>query len=63
MKIFRRLLGFLSPYRRGLAISWGLASLAMVGTVALPALTGGAVEAIKRGATAAQPAPRRHPGP
>jgi len=52
MKTFRRLLGFLSPYRRGLAISWGLASLAMVGTVALPALTGGAVEAIKRGATA-----------
>ena len=52
MKIFRRLLGFLSPYRRGLSISWGLASLAMVGTVALPALTGGAVEAIKRGATA-----------
>src|SRR5271167_525686 len=50
MRTFRRLLGFLRPYRRGLAISWLLASLAMVMTVALPALTGGAVEAIRRGA-------------
>ena len=40
MTTFRRLLGFLSPYRRGLAASWGLASVAMVMTVALPALTG-----------------------
>ena len=54
MITFRRLLGFLSPYRRGLATSWGLASLAMVGTVALPALTGRAVEAIKHGAAATQ---------
>ena len=54
MTIFRRLLGFLSPYRRGLATSWGLASVAMVGTVALPALTGRAVEAIKHGAQASQ---------
>ncbi len=54
MKTFRRLLGFLSPYRRGLATSWGLASVAMVGTVALPALTGWAVEAIKHGAAATQ---------
>jgi len=49
MRTFYRLLGFLSPYRRGLAISWGLASLAMVVTVALPELTGRAVQAIKRG--------------
>ncbi len=50
MSTFYRLLGFLSPYKRGLGISWVLASLAMVMTVALPALTGAAVEAIKKGA-------------
>ena len=50
MTNFYRLLGFLSPYRRGLGISWALASLAMVMTVALPALTGRAVQAIKNGA-------------
>jgi ABC-type multidrug transport system fused ATPase/permease subunit len=50
MKIFYRLLGFLSPYKRGLGISWALASLAMVMTVALPELTGHAVEAIRKGA-------------
>jgi ABC-type multidrug transport system fused ATPase/permease subunit len=51
MTTFYRLLGFLSPYKRGLAISWALASLAMVMTVAVPYLTGRAVEAIKNGAT------------
>jgi ABC-type multidrug transport system fused ATPase/permease subunit len=56
MKIFYRLLGFLRPYRRGLTISWLLASLAMVMTVALPRLTGLAVEAIDKGARHA----RRH---
>jgi ATP-binding cassette subfamily B protein len=50
MKTFYRLLGFLSPYKAGLAISWSLASLAMVMTVALPRLTGAAVEAIRKGA-------------
>jgi ABC-type multidrug transport system fused ATPase/permease subunit len=50
MKTFYRLLGFLSPYRGGLSLSWGLASLAMVMTVALPELTGHAVEAISKGA-------------
>jgi ABC-type multidrug transport system fused ATPase/permease subunit len=53
MATFKRLLGFLRPYRRGLSISWILASLAMVMTVALPALTGRAVEAIDKGAHAA----------
>ena len=43
MKTFNRLLGFLQPYKRGLGISWALASLAMVMTVALPELTGRAV--------------------
>ncbi len=46
MATFYRLLGFLRPYRRGMIISWGLASLAMVITVALPALTGRAVQII-----------------
>ncbi len=50
MKTFYRLLGFLKPYKRPLGISWGLASLAMVMSVALPALTGRAVEAIRKGA-------------
>jgi ABC-type multidrug transport system fused ATPase/permease subunit len=50
MTTFRRLLTFLSPYRRGMVVSWFLASLAMVMTVALPELTGGAVEAIQHGA-------------
>jgi len=53
MKIFNRLLGFLGPYRRALGVSWLLASLAMVMTVALPALTGHAVEAVRKGALAA----------
>jgi ABC-type multidrug transport system fused ATPase/permease subunit len=50
MDTFYRLLGFLSPYKRGLAVSWGLASLAMVMTVGLPRLTGAAVEAVRKGA-------------
>jgi ABC-type multidrug transport system fused ATPase/permease subunit len=54
MATFHRLLGFLRPYRRGLTVSWTLASLAMVMTVALPVLTGRAVEAIDHGAHAAE---------
>ncbi|MBA3806862.1 MAG: ABC transporter ATP-binding protein [Solirubrobacterales bacterium] len=49
MTTFYRLLGFLRPYKRGLTISWALASLAMVMTVLVPYLTGLAVEAIRRG--------------
>jgi ABC-type multidrug transport system fused ATPase/permease subunit len=49
MSTFYRLLGFLRAYRRGLGVSWALASLAMVMTVALPELTGQAVEAIRKG--------------
>jgi ATP-binding cassette subfamily B protein len=56
MTTFYRLLGFLRPYKRGLAASWALASLAMVVTVLIPHFTGSAVEAIKRGDTHA----RRH---
>jgi ABC-type multidrug transport system fused ATPase/permease subunit len=54
MATFYRLLGFLRPYRRGLSVSWILAGLAMVMTVALPLLTGHAVETINEGAHAAQ---------
>jgi ATP-binding cassette, subfamily B, bacterial len=46
MRTFYRLLGFLRPYSRGLVVSWLLASLAMVCTVALPALTGRGVQII-----------------
>ncbi len=49
MTTFYRLLGFLRPYKRGLAVSWLLASFAMVVTVLIPHFTGSAVEAIKRG--------------
>jgi ABC-type multidrug transport system fused ATPase/permease subunit len=53
MKTFYRLLAFLGPYKRGLTVSWVLASVAMVMTVALPALTGRAVEVVDEGAQAA----------
>jgi ABC-type multidrug transport system fused ATPase/permease subunit len=49
MTTFYRLLGFLRPYKRGLATSWVLASLAMVVTVLIPHFTGSAVEAIRHG--------------
>ena len=55
MTTFYRLLGFLRPYKRGMIISWVLASLAMVMTVALPALTGRAVQIIGTG-------PQHHQG-
>jgi ATP-binding cassette subfamily B protein len=50
MKTFYRLLGFLRGYKRGLIASWALASVAMVMTVALPYLTGRAVDALTTGA-------------
>jgi ABC-type multidrug transport system fused ATPase/permease subunit len=56
MTIFYRLLGFLRPYRRGLTISWILASFAMAASVALPVLTGAAVGTINTGTLHA----RRH---
>jgi ABC-type multidrug transport system fused ATPase/permease subunit len=46
MLIFRRLLGFLRPYKRGVAWSFVLAFGAMVTTVLIPYLTGHAVDAI-----------------
>jgi ATP-binding cassette subfamily B protein len=46
MSTFRRLLGFLRPYRRPVIVSLVLASAAMGMTVAIPALVGEAVDAI-----------------
>jgi ABC-type multidrug transport system fused ATPase/permease subunit len=47
--VFLRLLGFLRPHRAGVLWSLVLAAGAMGGTVAIPALTGAAVDAIQRG--------------
>jgi ATP-binding cassette subfamily B protein len=49
MAVFRRLLTFLRPHRRGVWLSGVLAALAMVATVAIPALTGAAVNAVRAG--------------
>jgi ABC-type multidrug transport system fused ATPase/permease subunit len=45
---FWRLLGFLRPFRSGVAWSLLLAGAATGGTIAIPALTGAAVDAIQR---------------
>src|SRR5947209_14903548 len=47
MVTFRRLLGFLRPYRVGGAWSFVLAFGAMAGTVLIPYLTGRAIDAIR----------------
>jgi ABC-type multidrug transport system fused ATPase/permease subunit len=49
VKTFLRLLGFLRPYRLGVAVSLLFAALAIGGTVAIPWLTGRAVDEIRRG--------------
>jgi ATP-binding cassette, subfamily B, bacterial len=49
MKTFRRLLGFLRPYRKGVIVSFLLAAAAMGATVAIPWLTGRAIDATRRG--------------
>jgi ABC-type multidrug transport system fused ATPase/permease subunit len=49
---FRRLLGFLRPYRRAVVASFLLAALAMAGTVAIPWLTGRAIDRIRAGESA-----------
>ena len=51
MATFNRLLGFLRPYRRAMILSWLFAGMAMVMTVAVPYLTGQAVDALTSGAT------------
>src|SRR5687768_2918015 len=49
MAIFTRLLAFLRPYRRGVAVSGALAALAMVMTAAIPWLAGRAIDEIRAG--------------
>ncbi|ADB51341.1 ABC transporter ATP-binding protein [Conexibacter woesei] len=49
MSTFRRLLGFLRPYRTGVVFSFALAAAAMAATVAIPWLTGRAIDATRRG--------------
>jgi ATP-binding cassette subfamily B protein len=49
VSIFWRLLGFLRPYRVGAAWSLVLAALAMVATVAIPWLTGQAIDGVESG--------------
>src|SRR3954465_3502508 len=49
MATFRRLLGFLRPYRRGVVVSALLAAAAMVMTAAIPWLTGRAIDQMREG--------------
>src|SRR3954454_17794341 len=49
MATFLRLLGWLRPYRRGVVVSALLAAVAMVMTVAIPWLTGRAIDRIQAG--------------
>jgi ATP-binding cassette subfamily B protein len=49
VRTFRRLLGFLRPYRRGVLLSLVLAAGAMGMSVAIPALTGRAIDEIAHG--------------
>jgi ABC-type multidrug transport system fused ATPase/permease subunit len=49
MSTFMRLLGFLRDYKRGVWLSGILAALAMGATVAIPALTGAAINAVDAG--------------
>jgi ABC-type multidrug transport system fused ATPase/permease subunit len=49
VRTFTRLLGFLRPYRRGVAVSAALAALAMLFTVAIPWLTGRAIDQVRAG--------------
>jgi ATP-binding cassette subfamily B protein len=49
LAIFRRLLGFLAPYKRPVALSALLAAMAMGLTVVIPWLTGQAIDEIRAG--------------
>jgi ATP-binding cassette subfamily B protein len=46
---FKRLLGFLGPYRRGVIWSFALAAVAMVASVAIPWFVGQGINAIRAG--------------
>ncbi len=47
MATFKRLLGFLRPYRSGVVLSFVLAAAAMVASVAIPWLVGRAIDRIR----------------
>src|SRR5258705_9864343 len=47
MATFRRLLGFLRPYRNGVILSFVLATLSMVARVAIPWLVGRAIDSVR----------------
>ena len=47
MLTFRRLLGFLRPYRRAVVVSFMMAAGAMGATVLIPYLTGRAIDSIR----------------
>src|SRR5258705_10810715 len=47
MATFRRLLGFLRPYRNGVILSFVLATLSMVASVAIPWLVGRAIGSVR----------------
>jgi ABC-type multidrug transport system fused ATPase/permease subunit len=49
MATFRRLLGFLSPYRNGVILSFVLATLSMVASVAIPWLVGRGIDRVRAG--------------
>ena len=49
VRTFSRLLGFLSPYKTGSILSVLFALLAMIGTVAIPAISGRAIDAATAG--------------
>ena len=49
MATFKRLLGFLGPYRRGVIWSFALAAVAMVASVAIPWFVGQGINAIRAG--------------
>src|SRR5919202_1888407 len=51
MRTFLRLLAFLRPYRRGVAVSFMLATIAMGVSVLIPFLVGRTVDEIRRGET------------
>ncbi|HEX2070172.1 MAG TPA: ABC transporter ATP-binding protein [Thermoleophilaceae bacterium] len=55
MRVFRRLLGFLRPYRRGVVISFVLAALAMGTGILIPALVGRTVDDIDNGGVSLWP--------
>ncbi len=55
MRVFRRLLGFLRPYRRGVVLSFLLAAAAMGAGILIPALIGRTIDDIDEGGASLWP--------